>query len=146
MLQNDMIETTKLMSEYLFQAYRSDATDRNNLLFLSSILKRCKGSIDRLKNPEKELAKDYEYDPLLKFALISIRISDFKIATPTKKIYLEKSEEYLNRIVSFCSDASGVKQANQLNNRINQILFRFKMEEEEAKKQSGEESAASLPE
>lgn len=140
-LQNDMIETTRLMSEYLFQAYRSDATERNNLLFLSSILKKCKSSIDRLKNPEKELAKEYEYDPLLKFALISIRIADFKVPTPTKKVYLEKSEEYLNRVVSYCSDASGIKQANQLINRINQILFRFKMESEEAEKQNQEKAS-----
>ncbi|MBU3916782.1 hypothetical protein KKA14_14725 [bacterium] len=136
-LQYDMLETTMLMSDYMFQAYRSDSTDRKNLLFLSSILKKCKGSIDRLKNPEKELGKEYEYDPFIKFSLLTIRISDFDVPAVTKKIYLEKAIEYLDRVNKKCTDPNGIKQASQLLNKINQVQFRFKIEEEEkAKKQT----------
>ncbi len=135
LLQQHMLESTMMMSEYMFQAYRSDSTDKKNLTFLSVILKKSKESIDRLGNSTLEFSKEYEYDPFIKFAMISIRIADFKINKETKKIYLEKAVDYMNKVIKQCVDSKGVSQANQLLNKINQILFRFSIEEEEASKQ-----------
>ncbi|MCP4294363.1 MAG: hypothetical protein GY786_02015 [Proteobacteria bacterium] len=141
LLQQHMLESTTLMSEYMFQAYRIDSTDKENLTFLSAILKKSKESIDRVGNSVMEFTKEYEYDPFIKFAMISIRIADFKIAKETKKIYLEKAVDYMNKIIKQCVDSKGVSQANQLLNKINQILFRFSIEEEEASKQKDDAEA-----
>ena len=114
-LLNGMISLNSMLNEFYMTKAKGDADAEIKLLAM--LIKKSDENISYIQDGQ-ELKKEFEYDPMLKFAVISLETSKYPVAEIYKETLLIKSRSQLFRIVKRSKSLNAIRLANHYIEKI----------------------------
>ncbi len=114
-LLNGMISLNQLLNEY----YLIKATSNQDLLkkHLVEVIRKCNENTNYLQD-NQTLSKEFEYDPLLKFALLTLEVWKQPYAMDYKNTMLTQARTGLFKIINRSYNQVAIRQANRYFNEF----------------------------
>jgi hypothetical protein len=117
-LMNGMVTLSQMLNEYYLVLAKGD--DEQQKTMLAEITQRCRENMAYLQE-NQSLNRDYEYDPLLKFALIAQENLKYPFHPQYKTNFLSQARLGLFKIINRSQDPSAVRLANRFISEIEAI-------------------------
>ena len=114
-LLNGMIALNSLLNEFYMTKAKGDAEVEKKLLGM--LIKKSDENLSYIQS-NQELKKEFEYDPMLKFAIISLETANYDVARDYKEALLIKSRNHLYRIVKQSKSPNAIRLANHYIEKI----------------------------
>ncbi len=118
-LQNGMIALNQLLNEYYLIKATSDVLRQTKSL--TEVVNKCNENMSYLQD-NQSLGKEFEYDPLLKFALLTLEIWKNPFAIDFKKAMLVQARTGLFKIINRSYNQVAILQANRFFNAFEEYI------------------------
>lgn len=114
-LMNGMISLNQLLNEY----YIIKATGRQEpqKKQLAEVIRKCNENISYLQD-NQTLTKEFEYDPMLKFAILTLEVWKHPFASDYKSAMLTQARTGLFKIINRSYNQVAIQQANRYFNEF----------------------------
>lgn len=109
-LMNGMITISRMLNEYYLILARGDLEAQK--VFLIELNKKCRENISYLQE-NQTLNKEYEFDPLLKQAVIALEMVKFPFSPQVKQTGLNQARIGLFKIINRCENQNAIHLANR---------------------------------
>ena len=109
-LQNGMIGLNQLLNEYYLIKATAEIAQQNQ--HLAEVIRKCKENVSYLQE-NQTLSKEFEYDPLLKFAILTLEVWKSPFAMDYKKTMLSQARTRLFKIINRSYNQIAIRQANR---------------------------------
>ncbi|MCP4755749.1 MAG: hypothetical protein GY866_33205 [Proteobacteria bacterium] len=127
-LLNGMFELNRLLTDYYMLIAMGDKEAQKKKL--SELLKKSSDNISYLQE-NQTLSKEFEFDPLMKFAIVALEVAKFPFSKVYKDSILAQARTGLFKLVNRCHNQAVIRQANKYINEIEALR------DQEAEKNSG---------
>ncbi len=114
-LMNGMIALNQMLNEYyLIKATANKELQKSRL---SEVVHKCNENISYLQN-NQTLSKEFEYDSLLKFAILTLEVWKNPFAMDYKSSMLTQARSGLFKIINRSYNQIAIRQANRFFNEF----------------------------
>lgn len=109
-LLNGMIALNQLLNDYYLIKATGDVERQKNML--PDVVRKCNENMSFLQENQR-LSKEFEYDSLLKFAILTLEVWKHPFAMDYKKSMLSQARSGLYKIINRSYNQTAIRQANR---------------------------------
>ncbi|MFH2129155.1 MAG: hypothetical protein ABIK68_02175 [bacterium] len=116
-LLNGMIALNRLLNEYYLIKASGDIERQKQIL--AEVVHKCKENGSYLQD-NQTLGREFEYDPLLKFAILTLEVWKYDFAQDYKTAMLSQARTGLFKIINRSFNQAAIRQANRYFNAFDE--------------------------